>query len=73
MRYIQTPNLEKRATAYIGRNVRTTREEQGLVRDARVNTSTRTITLHCERPDGTYFTTDNEHATIWEDGPSREN
>lgn len=65
MRYIKTPDRKRQANAYIGKNVRTTSEEQGEVVDAYVFKGV--VHLICERPNGGgEFTTDNEHATIWE-------
>ncbi len=65
MRFVEPPNLPKRAAAYEGRNVRTTNELQGVVTKATIHPSGIVI-LHCETLDGGEFVTDNEHATIWE-------
>lgn len=63
MRFIPNQDLYKRANAYIGKNVRTTSEREGVVRNAFLYKGV--VTLYCETPDGRTFTTDNEHASIW--------
>ncbi len=64
MRYIQPVDNYKRAAAYVGKNVRTTGGKEGKVINAFISKGI--VVLYCENPNGATFTTDNEHATIWE-------
>lgn len=58
----ETPDWEQRMRAWENIEVRTTSERTGIVKHAYVYRGV--IVMRCEAPDGSTFTTDNEHATI---------